>query len=99
MARELKIPRRPRPASFYLNTAGAIGLGIFTIVSLWKKGSSGWAWLFWGMAFALLGLILRVLLETSEDSGFLGSSSGGGGFSGGSFSGGFSGGGGATGSW
>jgi uncharacterized protein len=92
MARDLKIPSRPRPMSHYLLIAGAIGLAIFTAVSLYKKGSSGWAWLLWGAVFTMVGLLLYSLLRSSA-------SGGDGGFSGGSFSGGSSGGGGATGSW
>jgi len=87
MARELKIPRRARPMWHYLVIVGAIGLAIFTAVSLYKRGSSGWAWLLWGVVFTVVGMLLYNLLR----------SSGGGG--GGSFSGGSSGGGGATGSW
>ena len=87
MARELKIPRRARPMWHYLVIVGAIGLAIFTAISLYKKGSSGWAWLLWGVVFTVVGMLLYNLLR----------SSGGGG--GGSFSGGSSGGGGATGSW
>jgi len=87
MARELKIPRRARPMWHYLVIVGAIGLAIFTAVSLYKRGSSGWAWLLWGLVFTVVGMLLYNLLR----------SSGGGG--GGSFSGGSAGGGGATGSW
>ncbi|MCF6311552.1 MAG: TPM domain-containing protein [Verrucomicrobiales bacterium] len=73
----------------------------FTVVSLIRKGSSGWAWVFWAMVFGLLGTILMLFLKSGRRSGgFLG---GGGfngfGFGGGSFGGGSSGGGGATGSW
>ena len=90
MARDLKIPKRSRPMWHYLLVVGAIGLAIFTAVSLYKRGSSGWAWLFWGMAFTVVGMLLYSLLR---------SSGGGGGYGGGSFGGGSSGGGGATGSW
>ena len=91
MAHGLKIPKPSRPMWHYLAIAGFIGLAIFTVVSLHKKGSSGWAWLFWGAVFALGGLLLYSLLSSS--------SRGGGGGGGGGFGGGFSGGGGATGSW
>lgn len=70
----------------------AIGLLIFTVVSLIRRGSSGWAWLMWAAIFGILGMILYNMLRNSGGSS-------GGGFSGGSFGGGFSGGGGATGSW
>ena len=90
MARGLKLPSKPRPMWHYLVIVGAVVLGIFTIVSMIRRGSSGWAWLFWGVVFAIVGTILFNMLTRR---------SGGGGFSGGSFGGGSSGGGGATGSW
>ncbi|QDU42922.1 hypothetical protein Mal52_13920 [Symmachiella dynata] len=91
MARDLKLPAAPKPAWFYPVLIGAIGLGIFTVVSLIRRGSSGWAWLFWGLVFAGIGAILYHMLSNSGS---------GGGYSGGSFGGGgFSGGGGASGSW
>lgn len=92
MAREKPLPRVPRPWWHYALIAGVIALAIFTVVSLIRRGSGGWAWLFWGAAFALLGYLLYQFLTSSGRGG-------GGGFSGGSFGGGFSGGGGATGSW
>jgi uncharacterized protein len=73
---------------------GGLGLLVFTIVSLVRRGASGWAWIFWGLVFAAIGTLLYSLLLGSAHRG-----GGGGGFSGGSFGGGFSGGGGATGSW
>jgi uncharacterized protein len=73
--------------------AVAIGLMIFTVVSLIRRGASGWAWLMWGAVFSIIGYLLYSFLRSSMSSG------GGGGFSGGSFGGGYSGGGGATGSW
>jgi len=91
MARDLQLPSKPRPASHYWIGAIFFGLLIFTVVSLIRRGSSGWAWLFWGVVFSIIGAILYQMMSNS--------SSGGGGFSGGSFGGGFSGGGGATGSW
>jgi len=91
MAQGLKLPTRPRPWWHYALVLGAVGLGIFTVVSLVRRGSSGWAWLLWGAVFAIIGVVLYQLLTSS--------SRGGGGFSGGSYGGGSSGGGGATGSW
>lgn len=70
---------------------GFIGLAIFTVVSLARRGASGWAWIFWGVVFSAVGAILYHMLTNSGGSG--------GGYSGGSFGGGSSGGGGATGSW
>ena len=91
MARDLQLPTRPRPTSHYIIAAIFFGLMVFTIVSLIRRGASGWAWLMWAAVFGIVGAILYHM-ATSR-------SSGGGGFSGGSFGGGFSGGGGASGSW
>ena len=88
MARELEVPRPKTPAWVYLVWVGAIGLAIFTVVSLIRRGASGWAWVFWALLFSIVGFILISMLRSR-----------GGGWSGGSFGGGFSGGGGATGSW
>ena len=92
MAREKELPKVPRPWWHYALVVGFIGLAIFTVVSMIRRGSSGWAWLFWAAAFSLLGYLLYNLLANS-------SRGGSGGFGGGSFGGGFSGGGGASGSW
>jgi uncharacterized protein len=92
MARELKIPPPPRPWWHTAVALGAVGLLVFTVVSLIRRGASGWAWLLWGALFAVIGYFLYQAL-TSRSGG------GGGGWSGGSVGGGFSGGGGASGSW
>lgn len=92
MARKLEIPQAPRPWWEYAMILGFISLAIFTFVSLIRRGSSGWAWLFWSVVFSILGVILYHML-TNRSRGRSG------GFGGGSFGGGFSGGGGATGSW
>ncbi|MEZ6127849.1 MAG: TPM domain-containing protein [Planctomycetaceae bacterium] len=89
MARQLKLPSRPRSASDYIVPVVFFGLAIFTAVSLYRRGASGWAWLFWGGVFTLLWFLMRTMAENR----------GGGGFGGGSFGGGSSGGGGASGSW
>ena len=88
MGRKLELPTRPRPWWHYALVVGFVGLAIFTVVSLVRKGSSGWAWIFWGVVFAIVGAILYQM-STRRGSGF----------GGGSFGGGSSGGGGATGSW
>lgn len=93
IARGLELPRAPRPWWHYALIVGAVALAIFTVVSLIRRGASGWAWLFWGAVFAVIGYLLYQMVTNA------GRSSGGGGYSGGSFGGGFSGGGGATGSW
>ncbi len=91
MARELELPKIRRPWWHYALIVGFIGLAIFTVVSMIRRGASGWAWLMWAGVFSLVGFLLYQML-TSRGGGS-------GGFSGGSFGGGFSGGGGATGSW
>lgn len=91
MGRRLELPTRPRPWWTYALGIGCIVLAVFTVVSLVRRGSSGWAWMFWGVVFTIVGMILYQMM-TSRGSG-------GGSFSGGSFGGGSSGGGGATGSW
>jgi len=96
MARKLEIPQPAVPWWQYAYIVGFLGLAIFTLISLIRRGSSGWAWLFWGVVFSILGAILYHMLTQSHSGRRAGS---GGGFSGGSFGGGFSGGGGATGSW
>jgi uncharacterized protein len=93
MARGLELPKPPTPWWQPVLAAVAIGLMIFTVVSLIRRGASGWAWLLWGAVFSIIGYLLYSFLRSSMSSG------GGGGFSGGSFGGGYSGGGGATGSW
>jgi uncharacterized protein len=92
MARKLELPKAPKPWWMLPVMLGAIGLAIFTAVSLYRSGSSGWAWLFWGVVLSLVGAILIGMLTSSGRRG-------GGGFGGGSFGGGYSGGGGASGSW
>ncbi|MEZ6126541.1 MAG: TPM domain-containing protein [Planctomycetaceae bacterium] len=91
MARQLELPGRTRTTADYLIPVIFWGLAIFTAVSLYRRGSSGWAWLFWGGVFTVIWFLLRTMAENSR--------SGGGDFGGGSFGGGSSGGGGASGSW
>jgi len=93
MARGLELPRAPTPWWQPVLVAAAIGLAIFTVISLIRRGTGGWAWLAWAAVFSIIGYLLYSFLSNSNRSG------GGGGFSGGSFDGGFSGGGGSTGSW
>ncbi len=92
MARKLDLPTRPRSAAEYIVPIVFVGLAVFTAISLYRRGSSGWAWLMWGGVFVAAWFILRTIAQSQ-------SRSGGGGFSGGSFGGGSSGGGGASGSW
>jgi uncharacterized protein len=97
MVRNVSVPSRyrsPVSGTSVLLWLAFAGLAVFTAVSLSRRGSSGWAWLFWGAVFVSLFFVLRALAESRGRRGF-----GGGSFGGGSFGGGFSGGGGATGSW
>ena len=94
MARGLPLPGKPIAPSQVLTIAGVIVLAVFTVVSLFRSGTSGWGWLLWAAIFGILGTILFTMLTSRR-----GAYGYGGGFSGGSFGGGFSGGGGATGSW
>ncbi len=89
MARGIPLPEPVRPAWFLPVIIISTILFIFTIISLIRRGASGWAWVFWGVVFSILGFIILTALRSSSSSGF----------GGGSFGGGFSGGGGATGSW
>jgi uncharacterized protein len=103
MARELKMPASQNasggasqpPAPWWTPWVGIalVGLAVFTVVSLIRNGSGGWAWLMWGALFAGIGYLLYQMATNRSHGGS------GGGFSGGSFGGGFSGGGGASGSW
>ena len=77
--------KKEKTTGDYLFIAGLIGLGVFTIISLAKSGTSGAAWILWSAIFSILFFILIAM------------ASGGGGGGGGG--GGYSGGGGASGSW
>jgi len=99
MARGLSLPGAPSGSHSATKgipiwlIVGVIGLAVFTMVSLARKGSGGWAWILWGIVFGIIGAVLYSFLSGNRSRGS------GGGFSGGSFGGGFSGGGGSTGSW
>ena len=82
MARKLAIPRVPTPMWVYLVWIGFCGLAAFTGVSLHRRGASGWAWLFWGVIFTIVGFFLMNALKSNSGGSFGGGSSGGGGASG-----------------
>jgi uncharacterized protein len=87
----------PEPAGFRIPLFWVValaGLGVFTAVSLMRRGRTGWAWVAWAAVFGLVFLILKSVLSSSGNGG-----SSGGGYSGGGFGGGSSGGGGASGGW
>ena len=73
MARKLEPPRVPRPASHYLTIAAFVGLAIFTGVSLYRRGSSGWAWFLWSLVFSAVGLLLMNLSRHSSSRSYGGS--------------------------
>lgn len=93
MARGEVIEPPPRPLWHYGLALAFVALMAASAASLAKSGASGWAWVFWGIVFSVLGWVLWTILTSPARS------SSGGSFGGGSFGGGFSGGGGATGSW
>jgi uncharacterized protein len=67
MARGLSAPRPPL-AQEQLLLYGSFGaLGLFTLVSLVRSGSSGWAWIFWGVVFSILWTILKLMLTPSHN--------------------------------
>ncbi len=74
-----------------------VGVAVFTVVSLARSGSNGWAWAAWSVVFTILGVLLYILTIDSRShrrgygSGFFGGGSRGG-SSGGFFSGGAGGG-------
>lgn len=103
MARGKALPRRPVPATTYVAWGVFVALVVFTVVSLIRRGSGGWAWVFWAAVFVLIGALLHALVRNNSGGGIGNASSGGWSGGGGSYSGGggggFSGGGGASGSW
>ena len=92
VARGKPLPQAPRSKRSVIWTVVLAGIGIFTLVSMFRSGNKGLAWLAWGIVFGLIGTVIYTVLTHQ-------SGSSGGGFSGGSFGGGGGGGGGATGSW
>lgn len=66
MARDEPLPRRPMPIKRYILIALLAGLAIFTVVSLARHGSVGWAWLFWGAVLAAIGYVLWQVVSSSR---------------------------------
>jgi len=105
MARSLPPPREPLTQEKMMLFGGGGALGLFSLVSLIRSGTSGWAYSFWGTVFSILWAILKVLLTPSRRRrnrwGYssYGSSSGSSWSSGGSSRSSGGRGGGATGSW
>jgi uncharacterized protein len=66
MVRGLSPPRAPISDDQMLLYAGCGVLGLFTVVSLIRSRTNGWAWAFWGVIFSILGFILGALLTPSR---------------------------------
>lgn len=109
MVRGQEMPRAPLSQERMLGFAGGGVLGLWTLISLLRSGTRGYAWGFWGFVFSflwsLLGFVISVLLSPRHHHhhhhgwGSSHSHSSGGSWSSGSGGGGSSSGGGATGSW
>jgi len=92
------------PKPWWVYGVGILGiiLFIFSLVSFIRCGTSGWAWVFWGVlfkGFSWIVLIFLFVLGRSMQRAAYGRRYGGGGYGGGGGGGSFSGGGGSTGSW
>ena len=66
MARSLPPPREPLTQEKMMLFGGGGALGLFSLVSLIRSGTSGWAYSFWGTVFSILWAILKVLLTPSR---------------------------------
>jgi uncharacterized protein len=66
MARGLSAPRPPLNQEQMMLYGGGGVLGLFTLVSLVRKGSSGWAWAFWGIVFSILWALLKIILTPNN---------------------------------
>jgi uncharacterized protein len=60
MARGQAPPRPPIPQEELLGLAGGGLLLLWTIVSLMRSGSAGWAWAFWRIVFGILWEVLKL---------------------------------------
>jgi uncharacterized protein len=63
MARGEELPRAPISQERMLGYAGGGMLGLFTLISLLRSGTRGYAWGFWGVVFSVLWAILGFLLS------------------------------------
>lgn len=66
MARGDRLPQPRKSLKYYLVVGGLLLLAIFSIVSLVRHGSTGWAWLFWGAVLAALGYTLWQVLSSTR---------------------------------
>lgn len=69
MARGERLPQPRRTLRYYLTVGALLGLVVFSIISLVRHGSTGWAWLFWGAVMAALGYVLWQVLSSSRGRG------------------------------
>jgi len=75
MARGLELPPPVRPKWLFPAIIVSIALFIFTVISLIRRGSSGWAWVFWAIIFGILGFLLISALRSSSSTRELSNSS------------------------
>jgi uncharacterized protein len=61
MARGQGMPRAPLTQEHMLGYAGGGVLGLFTLISLLRSGTRGYAWSFWSVVFSVLWTILGVV--------------------------------------
>lgn len=66
MARGEAVPVLPTPLDVYLLWSIFAGMVILTAVSLFRSGSSGWAWAFWGVILVSVGMVLFRLATDTE---------------------------------
>jgi uncharacterized protein len=64
MVRGTKPRAAPKQASSYLWPVALVLLGVFTVVSLVRRGTQGAAWSFWRSVFSVLGVVLMVLASS-----------------------------------
>lgn len=67
MARGEAVPARPVSMNAYLIWAGFAALAVFTAVSFFRRGTSGWAWIFWAALFVTIGVMLYHLSRYRGD--------------------------------
>jgi uncharacterized membrane protein YgcG len=62
LARGQELPRAPLSQERMLGYAGGGVMGLFTLISLLRSGTQGYAWSFWSTVFSVLWAILGALL-------------------------------------